>query len=100
MEQPEIIDNKTVIDKTHTDNNFKSIMNKTFNKVIVYALFEKLSLTDLRTCGILNRQFNAVFKLDMLWEFLFERDFGFKMKDYREAITGESAKTIYWEYSA
>ena len=75
-------------------------MNITFNKVIIYALFKKLSLKDLRTCSILNRQFNQVFELDMLWCFLFERNFGFVMKDYREAITGESAKMIYWEYSA
>ena len=73
-------------------------MNISFNKVIIYALFKKLSLKDLQTCGILNRQFNQVFKLDMLWCYLFERDFGSVMESYREVTKGESAWMIYREY--
>ena len=74
-------------------------MNNCFNQLILNKIYTYLSLTDLKNCSLVNKNFSKAFDNNILWIFLLNKNYGdTDINVLRNIYSTNNHKIIYKKY--
>ena len=73
-------------------------MNNRFNQLVLNKIFKNLDLDSIKSCGLVNKQFNKAFNVDILWNSLFTIHYNESIDQYKKVFIADSYKDTYKKY--
>ncbi len=73
-------------------------MDNRFNQLVLNKIFKNLDLDSIKSCSLVNKQFNKAFNMDILWNSLFTNHYDKPIDEYKKAFGIESYKDTYKKY--
>ena len=74
-------------------------MENQFNPLILNKIFSNLPLEDLKLCSLVDKRFNRAFNVDLLWKYLFKRDYNENITKYFDIFKTDCAKLTFKKYA-
>ena len=75
-------------------------MEKYLNQLVINKILKNLTSRDLYKCGLVNKTFNRGFNEDMLWKYIFERDYCENIEIYQGLFNTNNCRIIYKKYKS
>ena len=69
-----------------------------FNPLVLNKIFKNLDSDSIKSCSIVNKQFNKAFNMDILWHSLFTNYYDSSIEKFKKIFGIESYKDTYQKY--
>ena len=73
-------------------------MDNMFNQLVLNKILKNLDLDSIKSCGLVNKQFNKAFNMDILWYSLFINHCDQSIDQYKKIFGTNSYKNTYKKY--
>ena len=70
-------------------------MDNRFNQLILNKILKNLDLKSIQSCGLVNKQFNKAFNMNILWHGLFTNHYHESIDKYKKVFVTDSYKDTY-----
>ncbi len=73
-------------------------MDNRFNQLILNKILKNLDLYSIKSCSLVNKQFNKMFNVDILWHSLFTTHYNEPIDEFKKVFGTDSYKDTYKKY--
>ena len=73
-------------------------MNNRFNQLVLNNILKNLDLKNIKSCSLVNKQFNKTFNVDILWHSLFTNHYDESIDECKKVFGADSYKNTYQKY--
>ena len=73
-------------------------MDNRFNQLVLNKILKNLDLNNIKSCSLVNKQFNKAFNMNILWHGLFTNHYDESIDEYKKVFDTDSYKSTYKKY--